>query len=123
VETEWVVQELYGLVCIGEYRRAWPHVWTLHRRHPDHQGLQELLWVSVPPADAGKVTPVFARRARWPVAVKEVVNWGGHVASTGDLAEARRILRRGRLFFPLSPVLRQTLESVERRAGPREPSR
>jgi len=121
VETEWAVQELYSLVCIGEYRKAWPHVWKLHQEYPDHQGVQELLWVSVPPSDADRVKPVFARRARWPLAVKEVVNWGGHVASTGDLAEAERILRRGRLFFPLSPILRQTLETVEgRRADPKQ---
>lgn len=115
VDTEWTVQELYSLVCIGEYRKAWPHVWKLHQKYPDHQGVQEFLWVSVPPSDADRVKPVFARRARWPLAVKEVVNWGGHVASTEDLAEAERILRRGRLFFPLSPILRQTLEKVESR--------
>jgi len=115
VETEWAVQEVYGLVCIGEYEKAWPLVWKLHQRYPDYQGVQEFLWVSVPPSDADRVKPVFARRARWPLAVKEVVNWGGHVASTGDLAEAERILRRGRLFFPFSPILRQTLDMVERR--------
>jgi hypothetical protein len=121
VETEWTVQELYSLVCIGEYETAWPLVWKLHQKYPDHQGVQEFLWVSVPPSDADRVKPVFARRARWPLAVKEVVNWGGHVASTGDLAEAERILRRGRLFFPLSPILRQTLETVEgRRADPKQ---
>ncbi len=115
VEAEWTVQELYSLVCIGEYTTAWPLVWKLHQKYPDYQVVQEFLWVTVPPSDADRVKPVFARRARWPLAVKEVVNWGGHVASTGDLAEAERILRRGRLFFPLSPILRQTLEKVEGR--------
>jgi hypothetical protein len=115
VETEWAVQEVYSLVCIGEYGKAWPHVWKLYQKYPDHQGVQELLWVSVPPSDADRVKPIFARRARWPLAVKEVVNWGGYVASTGDLAAAERILRRGRLFFPLSTILHQTLEKVEGR--------
>ena len=44
----------------------------------------------------------MARRARWPVAAKQVTDWGRLMEADGQLERAKAVYRRGRWFFPLS---------------------
>jgi len=110
----------YGLICIGEYARAWPHLWRLYQLHPDYQIVHELMRVSVPKQEAWKVWPVLASRARWPLAAKQVLDWANHLVATGELSEARRAIVRRRRFFPLAEGLRQKLEEIDDRLYLRE---
>jgi hypothetical protein len=113
VEAERVVYRVYGLVCIGETRRVWPYLERLHAMYPDYQLVHELMRVAVPPAHAAEVQRLMRARARWPVTVNEVIGWGNVLASEGRFDEARAVLRRGQLFFPLSNDLRDGLARIE----------
>jgi len=125
IETKWAVHGLYSLISIGEYSRAWPHLWKLHLAYPDYQIVHELMRVTVPRDEQDKVIPVIKRRAHWPLAVKQVLDYGGYLVRTGELQEARKVFRRGRLFFPLADALTKELEQIEDReylAGEKSPS-
>ena len=69
--------------------------------------------VTAPPEEVPLLEEVMRRRARWPLAVKQVLDWGHHLASKGDLEGARKVFKRGRLFFPLNPALKSAIEDVE----------
>jgi hypothetical protein len=97
-----ILYALYALHCVGESPRVWPHLWRLHRLLPDYQMVHEMLRVSVPPAHIADVNAVIARRARWPVAAKQVTDWGRVLESDGKIEQAKAVYRRGRWFFPLS---------------------
>ena len=110
VAADRLVYECYGLVCIGQGARAWPYVWQLHRMFPDYQVVHELMRVTAPPAQAARVAPVLAARARWPLAAKQVLDEGRFLEAVGSPDVARQVYRRGRCFFPLSPELRAACE-------------
>lgn len=116
VEADRALYEIYGLVCIGEAARAWPHVWRLHGMYPDYQMVHELMRVTAPPDKVEDVKEVMARRARWPVAAKQVLDWGRVLESENRLDEAGAAYRRGRWFFPLSPDLRSAVERLDDQA-------
>ena len=116
VEADRIVYELYALVCLDEAPRAWPHIWRLHELYPDYQVVHELMRVSAPPEQVEAVKEVLARRARWPVAAKQVLDWGRVLESEGRMQEALSVYARGRWFFPLSPQLREAIEQIRDRA-------
>ena len=101
------VYELYSLACVGEFQRLWPTLWKLHRQYPDYQLLYDLLRLSAPPDAVEAVEEIMARDARWPLAAKQVLDWGLVLESEGRMDEARAVYRRGRLFFPLNPDLKE----------------
>lgn len=107
VEAEVLVYRTYALLCIGEAADAWPFVRRLHELYPDYQIVHELMRVTVPRDEIPMVESVMARRARWPVAAKQVLDWANVLQQTGRSDEAERLLRRGRFFFPISPAIRE----------------
>jgi hypothetical protein len=115
IETKWAVHGLYSLICIGEYSRAWPYLWELHLAYPDYQIVHELMRVTVPRDEQDKVIPVIKRRAHWPLAVKQVLDYGDYLLKTGEVDEARGVYRRGQIFFPLAEVLGKRIEQIEDR--------
>ncbi|MBU4212237.1 MAG: tetratricopeptide repeat protein [Verrucomicrobia bacterium] len=100
-----IVYEIYGLICLGESNLAWPLVWDMHLRYPDYQLIHELMRVSAPPRALPAVMDVMERRARWPLAAKQVLDWGAVLEAQGKIDEARAVYRRGQRFFPRSPNL------------------
>jgi hypothetical protein len=48
---------------------------------------------------------IMAGRARWPLAAKQVLDYGRALEAQGRAAEARAVYLRGHFFFPLSPDL------------------
>jgi hypothetical protein len=100
-----IVYEIYGLICLGRNDLAWPFVWEMHLRYPDYQLVHELMRVSAPPHAAPAVMAVMARCARWPLAAKQVLDYGAVLEAQGRLDEACALYRRGRFFFPLSSGL------------------
>ncbi len=100
-----IVYEIYGLICLEAYDLAWPLVWDMHRRYPDYQLVHELMRVSAPPQAVLAVMDILARRARWPLAAKQVLDWGAVLEAQGRTNEARAVYRRGQYFFPLCPNL------------------
>ncbi|HOW97928.1 MAG TPA: hypothetical protein P5567_01780 [Kiritimatiellia bacterium] len=109
VAADQLVYELYSLACVNEFPRLWPALWELHRRYPDYQVVHELLRVCAPPEAVDAVKDVMARRARWPLAAKQALDWGRVLEGEGRADEARAVYRRGRWFFPLSPDLARAL--------------
>ncbi len=120
LEAKWAVHGVYSLICIGEYTRAWPHLWKLHQRYPDYQIVHELMRVSVPEDEVDRVRPILESRARWPLAAKQVLDWARDLLARGELVEARRVLVRGRFFFPLSEKLRKKVAEIDDRLYLRE---
>ena len=112
VTADQLVYELYSLACVDEIPRMWPILWEFHHLYPDYQLLHELLRISAPPEAVEDVKTVMAARARWPLAAKQVLDWGAVLESEGRLDEARRAYGRGRFFFPLSPELRERLAGL-----------
>jgi hypothetical protein len=47
----------------------------------------------------------MAGRARWPLAAKQVLDYGRALEAQGRAAEARAVYLRGHFFFPLCPDL------------------
>jgi hypothetical protein len=109
VETERLVYRVYGLVCIDETARVWPHLERLHALYPDYQLVHELMRVAAPPAQQARVREVLRARAAWPVSANQVMAWANVLAAENRLDETRTVLRRGRLFFPLSNELREAV--------------
>lgn len=112
IEADRAVYECYALICVGQTPRAWPHIWALHQLYPDYQIVHELMRVSAPAERVEDVKRVMQRRARWPVAAKQALDWGHVLESEGHLAEAHAAYRRARFFFPLSPDLRAAQQRV-----------
>jgi len=112
IEADRAVYECYALICVGQTPRAWPHIWALHQLYPDYQIVHELMRVSAPPERVEDVKRVMERRARWPVAAKQALDWGHVLESEGHLAEAHAAYRRARFFFPLSSDLRIAQQRV-----------
>lgn len=110
-----ILYELYALHCVGETSRVWPHLWRLHQMAPDYQMVHELLRVTAPPGHVDDVKAVMARRARWPVAAKQVTDWGRILESDGKLEQAKAVYRRGRWFFPLSKTIAAAAQRLEGR--------
>ncbi|MBN1268666.1 MAG: tetratricopeptide repeat protein [Kiritimatiellae bacterium] len=106
------VYEVYSLLCIGAVERLWPALWRLHEMYPDYQIVHELLRVSAPPDAVPAVKEIMARRARWPVAAKQVLDWGRVLEAEGRRDEALGVYERGLRFFPLSPDLRTSVERL-----------
>ncbi len=106
VEADRAVYACYALLCIGEVERAWRHIWALHQRYPDYQIVHELMRVTAPPERVPEVMAVMAQRARWPLAAKQVLDWGRVLEAQGQWHEARDLYRRGRFFFPGSTELK-----------------
>ncbi|MBI2440799.1 MAG: hypothetical protein HYV35_05445, partial [Lentisphaerae bacterium] len=100
-----IVYEIYALICVGAHELAWPLVWEMHLRYPDYQLIHELLRVSAPPYAFPAVMEVMARRARWPLAAKQVLDYGAALEAQGRTDEARAVYRRGKIFFPFSREL------------------
>ncbi|HBA82610.1 MAG TPA: hypothetical protein DCZ95_00820 [Verrucomicrobia bacterium] len=115
VETERLLYELYGLVCIGESARAWPAIQRLHALYPNYQMLQELLRVTAPPDEISRVAAVLERAARIPVSTKQSSDYAAFLEGQNRTEEARSALLRGLKFFPFSPLLRQRLEELDDR--------
>lgn len=113
VEAEALVYRLYGLLCIGERARAWPHLRELHRRYPDYQIVHELMRVTAPPEEWALIEDLLARRARWPLAAKQALDWGRALLAQGRAREAEAVFRRGLRFFPLSPALHDAVKALE----------
>jgi len=112
-EADRVVYRLYALVCVGQGYRAWPYILQMHRLYPEYQIVHELMRVTAPPEQYAIVADVLKRRARWPVAAKQVLDRGWYLVRNGETREARRVFRRGRRFFPLSPALKQGVPALQ----------
>lgn len=109
IEADLIVYRLYSLICIDATPAVWPMLKKVHLMYPDWQIVHELMRVSVPQEDLALVEGVMAARARWPLAAKQVLDWGHVLLAKNEIAEARKVFRRGRFFFPLSPALREAL--------------
>lgn len=107
IATDILVFRLYSLICIGENQRAWPYIWQLHLMYPHYQAVHELMRVTAPPDMVGKIEPVYAARAHWPLSAKQVSDWANHLQARGKIKQALKTIKRGRIFFPLSPVLKE----------------
>jgi hypothetical protein len=114
VEAERALYQLYGLVLVGEAQRAWPGLARLHALYPDYQLVHELMQVAAPASEREELFQVMRRRARWPVSVKQVLDWGSVLVRDGRIEDAKAVLARGRFFFPLSPELRDALARAPR---------
>ena len=113
VDADVLVYKLYGLICIGRADLAWLPLKRLHGLYPDYQIVHELMRVTVPPEEIPRVESVMARRGRWPLAAKQVLDYAHHLAQTGRGEEAGQVLKRGRWFFPLSPGIRDSINAIE----------
>lgn len=112
-ETDALVYRLYGLLCLGEGSRAWPHLRELHRLYPDYQVVHELMRVTAPQWEQALMDDLLARRARWPLAAKQALDWGTVLLARDEARQAERVFRRGLRFFPLSPALRDAVKALE----------
>ena len=65
---------------------------------PDSQVLQDRMRIAM---------------ARWPLAAKQPLDWARRLIAQDKLQEARRVLVRGRRFFPLSDRLRKKIEGID----------
>ncbi len=109
VETDRIVMLLYGLVCIGRADLAWPSIQQLFLLAPDNSSAVELLRAAMPPQDPdaeAMVALALARRAHWPLSAKAVGDWADFLAARESRGEARKVVARGRWFFPFSARLR-----------------
>lgn len=109
IEADVIVYRLYSLICVDATPAVWPMLKKVHLMYPDWQIVHELMRVSVPPEDIQMAEQVLAEKARWPLAAKQVLDWGHVLLARKEIAEAQRVFRRGRFFFPLSPALREAL--------------
>jgi len=100
-----IVYELYGIICLGRNDLAWPLVWEMHLRYPDYQLVHELMRVSAPLHAWPAVVEVMAGKAYWPLAVKQILDYGSALETQGRVDEARAAYRRGKFIFPLSSKL------------------
>ncbi|MFH0878415.1 MAG: hypothetical protein V2A34_01755 [Lentisphaerota bacterium] len=112
VEADQLVYKCYSLICIGQPALAWPLIEKLHQLYPDYQIVHELMRVTAPQDQVALVESVMRRRARWPVAAKQVMDYGRFLLAQGRVDEALKVFQRGRWFFPLSPALREAVENL-----------
>ena len=109
IQTEIVILRLYALVCIGQPARAWPYIQQMHQMYPDYDAVYELIFAGVPRKQVKLVEPLFARRARWPLSAKHVLDWGTYLHRNGKREAAKSVFHRGRFFFPLDPDLKKAV--------------
>ncbi|PKK88060.1 MAG: hypothetical protein CVV64_20420 [Candidatus Wallbacteria bacterium HGW-Wallbacteria-1] len=98
---------LYSLLCIGAIEKLWPLLWNLHEKYPDYQILHEMLRVTAPPERVDQVKNVMRKAARWPLSVKQIMDWSAVLESEGKVRSALETVHRGKWFFWFSPQLRQ----------------
>lgn len=113
VEADVIVYRLYSLICIDATPAVWPMLKKVYQMYPDYQIVHELMRVSVSQDDIAMVEEVMAARAKWPLAAKQVLDWGNVLLSKNQTDQAEKVFRRGRIFFPLSPELRDALRRCE----------
>jgi hypothetical protein len=113
LETERIAQALYVFLNLNEAQRVWKHARALNALYPDYRLLHELIRNDPSRKELGSLWPLYAQRARWPLAVRQVMAWGQHLIATGRPNRARAVFRRGRWFFPLSPELEQALQKLD----------
>ena len=101
-----IVFELYSLICIDQPALAWPLLLQMHLRYPDEQALHELFPACAPPEAEPALFDIRKRAARFPLSAKQVADYAQSCLAHDRPADAARALRKGRLFFPLNPVLR-----------------
>ena len=102
-----------SLFFIGEGKRTWPLIWKLHQMFPDYTNVFTMMRNTIPKDMVPMVLHKYKERALWPLGVKSVMDWANHLIATNQLDEARDVLNRGRLFFPLSKELKQKLHAIE----------
>ena len=112
VDADVLVYKLYGLLCIGHADLAWPCLKQLYELYPDYQVVHELMRVTAPQNEFPMMERILARRARWPLAAKQVLDWSRRLQQTGRSEEAENVLKRGHWFFPLSPAIRDSLNEI-----------
>ncbi len=112
VDADLLVYKLYSLICIGRADLVWALLKRMHEMHPDYQIVHELMRVTVPQEELPLVAGVMERRARWPLAAKQVMDYATYLRQAGQADNARKVLERGRWFFPLSPILRDALNAI-----------
>ena len=105
VDADILIFRLYALICIGEQQRTWPYIWQMHLMYPDYQVVHELMRITAPKDKVPQIKSVYAARAQWPLSAKQVTDWANHLKAQGKEKQALETIRRGRIFFPLSPIL------------------
>lgn len=106
VSADILVFRLYALICIGEYQRAWPYIWQLHKLYPDYQAVHELMRITAPQEISENIEHIYKSRAYWPLSAKQVIDWANHLLVSNKNEQAVKTIKRGRIFFPLSPILK-----------------
>ena len=112
VDVDVLVYRLYGLICIGRSDLVWLELKRIYGMHPDYQIVHELMRVTTPRDEIPMVEKIMARRAQWPLAAKQVLDYANYLRSSGRGDESRHALKRGRWFFPLSPAIRDSLNAL-----------
>ena len=112
VLTERAVDQLYGLMLIGAGERAWKYLTPLHARYPDDRLVSELMQLAPAEGHVDDIRRVLGAHARWPTSAKQVIDWASLLVHDGNPRDALAVLRRGRWFFPLSPVLRDAVQTA-----------
>jgi len=113
VDADIIAYRLYGMICIDATPAAWPVLRRLHQMYPDYQIVHELMRVCAPPEDVEMVKQFMAEKAQWPLAAKQVLDWGNVLLARNRTTEARKVFQRGCYFFPFSPALREALKRCE----------
>jgi len=110
-----LVLRLYGLICIGKEQLAWQYIRELHLIYPDLDGAYELMRITAPIEQVSFIEPLFKRRAKWPLSVKHIFDYGNHLIAKNKIKEALDIYKRGQCFFPLSDQLSIAIEKINSR--------
>ena len=105
-----IIYEIYSLICLGRPALAWPLIWKMHLCYPDYQIVHELMRVCAPPYATPAVVEVLKEKARYPLAAKQVLDYGSALEQMGKVKEAKQVYRHGRLFFPLSKLLQERIK-------------
>jgi hypothetical protein len=113
VATDSILLRLYGLICIGREELAWPYIFQMHLIYPDYDMLYELIKVSAPPDIMPEIERFFAGRAKWPLSSGQVTAWADHLIAKGRNDDAKKVLLRGRIFFPFSRSIKERLQAME----------
>ncbi|NCD35212.1 MAG: hypothetical protein EOL87_17580 [Spartobacteria bacterium] len=104
-----LIYEIYSLICIGSPDKAWPLIWQIHLRYPDYQIVHELLRVCAPSYATESIEHILKQQSRFPLAAKQILDYGRVLEQAGRTNEAHRLYRHGRLFFPLNMPLQKLL--------------
>lgn len=115
VAADILVFRLYAMICIGEEKRAWPYIRQLYLLYPDYQAVHELMRVSAPAEVVPEIEQIYSARAKWPLSAKQVSDWANHLQAKGNTKRALMTVKRGRLFFPLSPILKDMEKDLNKK--------